>query len=124
MQNAITVLTGDAEFDRTMKSTLSDILRGNYDKPICILQAPHHGACKEWEALGFTGDDFEICIIPFGYGNTYGHPSHRILTDLRAWNRQDKNIIWIEVTQFSGFAYRINLPKLVLTISKFFQGNR
>jgi hypothetical protein len=113
-QKPVTVLTGDAEFDYEMKSTLRSILRGSYHKPFCILQAPHHGAKNEWESLKNNkswralqiNEDMDICVIPYGHGNTYGHPSYEIMNDLREMSRQN-GVAWVEVTQFNKFIYRI-----------------
>lgn len=53
-------------------------------------QVPHHGSSKNWDLQSYNdlrlGD--KIATIPinvcnFGYGNTYGHPSHQVLMDLR-----------------------------------------
>jgi len=106
-QKPITVLTGDADFDPQMRASLNDIIHNNPSKPFCILQAPHHGARKEWEALAITGDELSVCVIPFGYGNTYGHPSFEIKRDLREMNKNGWRVAGAEVTQHNKFEYRI-----------------
>jgi len=117
-KNPITVLTGDAEFDNMMKSTLTSILRDGHCRPFCILQVPHHGAKNEWESLKNSkgwralqiNEDVDVFVIPFGHGNTYGHPSYEIKNDLREMNRQD-GVVWVEVTQFNEFKYRIHTAR-------------
>jgi len=108
MQKPVTVLTGDAEFDPLMRMMLKHIIHQNHCKPFCVMQAPHHGARSEWEALSVTGDDLGVCVIPFGYGNTYGHPAYEIKRDLRELNRSGWRIAMIEVTQLNKFTYRIH----------------
>jgi len=110
-QKPVTVLTGDAEFVPRMRLMLKDIMLQFHIKTFCVMQAPHHGARNEWEALEIEGDDIDVCIIPFGYGNTYGHPSCEIMRDLREWHKQGWDIAWTEVTQFNRFTYRIYTPK-------------
>ncbi len=59
-----------------------------------VVQVPHHGASKNWCFEEFKllniGSDINrwenevVSVCNFGYGNTYGHPSHNVLNDLRA----------------------------------------
>ncbi|MDE5418457.1 MBL fold metallo-hydrolase [Labilibaculum sp. DW002] len=59
-----------------------------------IVQVPHHGSSENWDFDAFKnlkiGDSFSrwdnqvIAVCNFGYGNTYGHPSHKVLNDLRS----------------------------------------
>ncbi|MXO04447.1 MBL fold metallo-hydrolase [Flavobacterium sp. HBTb2-11-1] len=58
-----------------------------------IVQVPHHGSSKNWDFEKFKelniGDSINrwhnrvLSVCNFGYGNTYGHPSHQMLNDLR-----------------------------------------
>lgn len=55
---------------------------------VLVFQVPHHGSNKNWELSAYRGmfqniwyhPVFDICN--FGYGNTYGHPSHEVINDL------------------------------------------
>ncbi|MDW9379134.1 MBL fold metallo-hydrolase [Chryseobacterium sp. JV558] len=57
-----------------------------------IVQVPHHGSSENWDFEEFQalniGDNIHrwrnsiTTVCNFGYGNTYGHPSHNVLHDL------------------------------------------
>jgi hypothetical protein len=57
-----------------------------------IVQVPHHGSSENWDFKEFQelniGDSISrwrnsiTTVCNFGYGNTYGHPSHNVLNDL------------------------------------------
>lgn len=57
-----------------------------------IVQIPHHGSSKNWDFQEFRklkiGTQINqwnnrfIAVCNFGFGNTYGHPSHHVLNDI------------------------------------------
>ncbi|WP_111309597.1 MBL fold metallo-hydrolase [Confluentibacter sediminis] len=56
-----------------------------------MFQVPHHGALKNWDLkaynnlkLGEYYNEIGMNVCNFGYGNTYGHPSPKVLEDLNA----------------------------------------
>lgn len=59
-----------------------------------VVQVPHHGSSDNWDFAEFQslniGENVNrwrhrvIAVCNFGYGNTYGHPSHRVLDDLKS----------------------------------------
>ena len=92
----ISVLTGDAEFDRSLCNNVF----GDYSG-INVLQLPHHGSDKNWKKLKlpllFNGK----CIASFGLGNSYNHPSQTTVSELNT--REDATLI--EVNQKRGYVY-------------------
>ena len=65
-----------------------------------VLQVPHHGAKDSWNAWGFI--DSEVCVIPFGLGNRYGHPHAQTIENIL----KTENTIRL-VTQIQDFIYYI-----------------
>lgn len=95
-----TLLTGDAMIDASMAQYVRDILE---ERGLFVLQAPHHGSFGNWRALRASGLDTALYVLPFGYGNPYGHPSAETVDDLLS-NRKR----FVCVTQSGGFVYGID----------------
>lgn len=59
-----------------------------------VVQVPHHGSSENWDFTEFQslniGENLNrwghrvLAVCNFGYGNTYGHPSHRVLEDMKS----------------------------------------
>jgi hypothetical protein len=59
-----------------------------------VVQIPHHGSSKNWDFTAFEALNIGaninrwgnrvVTVCNFGYGNTYGHPSHSVLNELRS----------------------------------------
>lgn len=57
-----------------------------------VFQVPHHGSSKNWDYKSFKslkiGDNINrwrhqvLAVCNFGFGNTYGHPSHEVVDNL------------------------------------------
>lgn len=74
----ITVLTGDAEFNRDMVKVVDLFLKGRQGG---LLQVPHHGSYSNWKMLKNIPNKFSAFIIPVGH-NGYGHPDEKISDDI------------------------------------------
>lgn len=98
--NGVTLLTGDMKFNHEIAKELKRNMR---DNTLSVLQVPHHGALANWTALSKYSFNSEIYIIPFGYGNIYGHPAIKVVDDLLAKNHE-----FHCVTQNQGFVYYID----------------
>jgi len=76
---------------------------------VLVFQVPHHGSKKSWDLQYYNqlnlGTNLKyrpvLNVCNFGYGNTYGHPSHIVLDNLSG--------SFIPNTQFSDFALDYNL---------------
>lgn len=81
-----TFLLGDTSINLTNNPI--DLPQAFIDKlvDVYIVQVPHHGASANWNFDEFkkliTNYDNIVPVCNFGYGNTYGHPSHEVLNDL------------------------------------------
>lgn len=94
----ISVLTGDMEFDESLRQ----IVFGNYNG-INVLQIPHHGSYKNFESVKLP-DYFESkSIISFGLGNRFGHPNKRTIEKLKCIKYNDM----IFVHQNASYEYYI-----------------
>ncbi len=59
-----------------------------------VIQVPHHGSIENWDYEEFKAlnigsnikswENHIVTVCNFGYGNKYGHPSHKVLNDLRS----------------------------------------
>ena len=50
-----------------------------------VFQVPHHGSSKNWDPAfksQINVGNGTIAVCNFGYGNTFGHPSHKVIADL------------------------------------------
>ena len=101
---SVTVLTGDATGFKNYKGFLSSV-KG---KKVLCLQVPHHGSYKNWRTLngklGLQLDNGIRYILPFGIGNSYGHPNVEVLKDLDKYHCD-----YYFVTQYSAFEYEIEI---------------
>lgn len=94
----ITILTGDAKFDRCINFAIYSILR---EESTCVLQVPHHGSYPNWHAI--DGNIISKCmrfVIPFGLGRSK-HPDVKTIDELH--NIPDADII--ESNQIHRFSY-------------------
>ena len=77
-------------------------IKGSIPTDITVMQVPHHGSKKNGQ-YNPRQSSAELFVIPFGYGNKYGHPSTRTISDLIS-DRQQFSC----VTQELGLHYQIN----------------
>ena len=98
--DGVTLLTGDIKFNH---ETANELKRNMRDNTVSVLQVPHHGALANWTALSKYSINSKIYIIPFGYGNKYGHPAIKVIDDLLA-----KNYEFHCAAQNQGFVYHID----------------
>ncbi len=94
----ISVLTGDIEFDESLRKLVFDDYRG-----INVLQLPHHGAVDNWNLLNLPDFFSGKCVASFGLGNSYGHPSSEVVDGVK--EKTDTEMI--EVNQNRGYEYLI-----------------
>lgn len=99
--SVVTVLTGDAlDFDKYPR-----LIESIKDKSVLFFQVPHHGAEENWLSVkraGFLKCEIEYYVIPFGLGNSYGHPNVNTLDSLIKSNKSFYNI-----TQLGSLTYSI-----------------
>ena len=93
----MTLLTGDVKLSKEDAHLVANYLRGND----VLLQVPHHGSFPNWESFSTLQGYFYPCVIPFGFGNTYEHPSNKTIADLAG--RVNKLIVIS--TQFHRVTY-------------------
>lgn len=94
----ISVLTGDIEFDESLRKVVFNDFRG-----INVLQLPHHGSAKNWKLLKLPKLFSGKCIASFGLGNRYCHPGIETINGLKEYMDADL----IEVNQNSRYEYLI-----------------
>lgn len=101
-RRGITLLTGDICLSQVRDSVYID----SHLRDVLVFQVPHHGSRTGWETdyLGFFGNWGTYAVIPFGYGNTYGHPRPEVLLGLE----EERMPIYF-CTQLEYFEYRISL---------------
>lgn len=97
--NCETLLTGDAQFNKSMAAKLE---KACSDKTIDVLQVPHHGSKTNWNSMRQNNINGIINVIPFGLGNKYGHPNSNVIN-----NMIDCDKLVTCVTQWKGFDYYI-----------------
>ncbi len=95
--NLLTVLSGDAQTNELMDVRLNQDIQDAH--ATTLIQVPHHGSQKTWENLGFWKELGSEYVIPFGWGNTYGHPSAKVIEET------DGHF----VTQTKSFDYEIDI---------------
>lgn len=96
----ITLLTGDVLIN---KATAEELKQCVAYKDLTIMQVPHHGSLANWNAVCKYSIVSDIYIIPFGYGNHYGHPHVRVIDDLMSKLNE-----FYCVTQKQGYIYCIS----------------
>lgn len=94
-----TLLTGDIESDRNLNSRLQQYIN---EGDQVIMQTPHHGAKKAWNAFSCTFKYHSLQVISFGLGNRYGHPSQFVVDDFLKNKVRSKL-----VTQLTHYSYKI-----------------
>ena len=94
----ITILTGDAEFDKD----LCKIVFNDYSG-IDVLQLPHHGSYNNYNKLKLPKLFSGKCIVSFGLGNQYHHPNHETIDALKDMKYSEL----IEVNQNNTYKYFI-----------------
>ena len=79
----ITILTGDAEFDKDMLFEMQDIVNNipNQENGIKIFQVPHHGGLGNWDSMESEKFSFDFYVISFRYGDEK-HPNNKVLSEL------------------------------------------
>jgi len=98
-----TLLTGDAEFPKKFIEELEKLIKiGLLNQRNGMLQVPHHGAEKNWEGFINTKITADNCVVSFGLGNKYKHPSTIIVNDILG-----RKVKLQEVNQISSFEYFI-----------------
>lgn len=94
----ISILTGDAEFDDSLRKEVFEDFRG-----INVLQIPHHGANSNWKGLHlpewFEGKN----VVSFGLSNRHRHPGSGTIDALKDLAYSET----ILVTQNAGYEYWI-----------------
>ncbi|MDE7373334.1 MAG: hypothetical protein K2N18_04645, partial [Clostridia bacterium] len=99
--STVSVLTGDA----INFAEYPEFINFANGVDIFCLQVPHHGGKKNWDSL--KKSRFPLYrdthyVLPFGLGNTYGHPNTSVLEDL-----DHGKMNYFCVTQYSTFEYEI-----------------
>jgi hypothetical protein len=115
MYSVVTYLTGDIDFNNTLLKLFKEKIL--VENSIKIFQIPHHGSNSNgyWNKLDMQKFIFNYYIIPFGYGNRYGHPNYQIIDELQTLPADapgDRNNTYKKVrfaTQCDFFAYEIEL---------------
>jgi hypothetical protein len=77
-----TLLTGDLYLEGI---TWPAYIKDNYSK-ISFLQIPHHGSKEKWDAVVLNSPGLKypvIGIINFGLGNSYKHPTPKVVDDIK-----------------------------------------
>lgn len=95
----ISLLTGDACFDKKIISLVKDELN-NY--PVFVAQVPHHGARAEWRKFEKGKLNIKQYVISYGLGNTYNHPNKEAVDGIIHSGEQ-----LISVTQNDCYVYFI-----------------
>jgi len=95
----VTLLTGDIGLNQIDDSTYIN----KNKESVRVFQIPHHGSNTGWDAnylehLNHNG--LTSAIINFGYSNTHGHPTYKVLSDL-----EERNFEICFCNQFEGFNY-------------------
>lgn len=98
----ITILTGDAMFDKEMLDKIDEVLSERNDT-YKIFQVPHHGAKDNWKALKEFRFTFDHYVIPYGLGNGYRHPNSMVVNELSMF----KVSAISSITQLNDFIYHI-----------------
>lgn len=75
----ITLLTGDACFDKGMRKYVNNQLGNNSIK---YFQVPHHGAKKNWSRLWTIKKKSINFYLSYGLGNGHNHPSSVVIDDI------------------------------------------
>ena len=101
---AVTLLTGDAKIDKTMRQRLASLCKLELGG---IVQIPHHGSWDNYYGgktinLPNFWNNFKIQVIPYGLGNSYPHPHTKTVDDILK-----KHNILISATQNFGAKYKI-----------------
>lgn len=99
--SVVTVLTGDAK-DFKLYPNLVESIKSRH---VLFFQVPHHGSKDNWDSIkrdGIHKCDIDFFVIPFGLGNSYGHPNVNTLDYLV----QNKKMFY-NITQLSSLEYKI-----------------
>ncbi len=72
------VYTGDTDLNVVNIKSILNFLWKN----VGTIQIPHHGDIKAFDKLILSGSSF-CCPISFGTNNSYGHPSTKIIGEIR-----------------------------------------
>ncbi len=100
LRSPLSILTGDIMLNDALKQIILSQMCMPLGSGCGVLQVPHHGAKDSWNAWGFI--DSEVCVIPFGLGNRYGHPHAQTIENIL----KTENTIRL-VTQIQDFIYYI-----------------
>jgi hypothetical protein len=82
--------TGDVNLNGNV-TNITDKLNGFYDN-IGTLQVPHHGSIKDFDCSILKGGTIECAVISYGNRNKYGHPSTRVVEELRVNDVSDHHV--------------------------------
>lgn len=86
--NFIHFLTGDFNFNKTsVKIVKKHFQNFCKDYDVLVLQVPHHGSKDNWNKELIINKKFNICVIPYGVDNRYGHPAISVLKDIKLRHR-------------------------------------
>lgn len=102
-KNTASLLSGDAMFDDEIADTIRNLL-GSLDTvdDFLIIQVPHHGSKKNWKSLNERKIYANKYVIPFGLGNSFGHPNKDVLDEMFI-----KRYDYAPVTQLTSYDYAI-----------------
>lgn len=79
----IHILTGDFSFKKKAWNDVKKHFGSFIDAEASVIQIAHHGSIDNWDngILRHTPDN-NLCIIPYGTKNRYGHPAIDVMSDI------------------------------------------
>jgi len=101
-----TLLTGDIQLQNTPGKNFFDEIESHFKSQFektLVFQVPHHGSNDDWnpEVVDLLNNWLTYYVINFGLGNTYKHPSGKVIDDLT-----DKGCHMVLCNQLNEFEYR------------------
>jgi beta-lactamase superfamily II metal-dependent hydrolase len=82
IENSGCLYTGDINLQNGIAKNIKEELKDVFDK-IGTLQVPHHGSVRYFYSSILDGNTIKCAIISCGAKNSYGHPSARVIEELR-----------------------------------------
>lgn len=82
--SSLTILTGDVKLNDDLKQMILPYVQNKLKNSCGILQVPHHGSYQNWNAWKKLRIKSNVYVIPFGLGNSYGHPHANTIEEITA----------------------------------------
>jgi hypothetical protein len=81
--NSGCLYTGDIYLKGKVSDIKDRLSKYGFYKNIGTLQVPHHGAIKNFDCSVLDGKSIKCAVISYGTDNDYGHPSTKVVEELR-----------------------------------------